>query len=137
MSNQLFEKASPLFAAPVPALPTLMQAQVDMLTNLVAKFSGLDLTKATTTALAIIIGGQQPNTAIAAASVLVKAQAKEQGVEIEDQDANVIAQAVTNGVLASIQLSITAQVAASPAANQGGVEAGATAPAASAEAGTN
>ena len=127
MSNALFDKASPLLTAPVPALSTLLQSNIDMLNELVAKYSVLDLTEPTKTSLAVIIGGGQPPAAISAAAVLVKTQAKSQGVEIDEASASVIAQAITNGVLNAIQVAVSApapQVSASPSADQEGAGAG-------------
>lgn len=128
MSTELFNKASPLLNAPAPALSTLLGANIEMLNGLIANFSGLDLTEATKISLAVILSGQQPNAAIAAAAVLVQAQAKTQSVEINDQEANIVAQAVVNGVLAAVQVAVSTPtvVAKQPevAADQGSVEAG-------------
>ena len=72
-------------------------------------------------ALAVIIGGGQPQSAISAAAVTIKSQFG----AIEDQDANVIAQAVTSGVLAAIQVAVSApSVMAKPVADQSGTDPG-------------
>ena len=121
MSNTLFEKASPLLNGPFPALSTLLQSNIDMLNGLVAKYSSIDLSEATRMALAVIIGGGQPQSAISAAAVTIKSQFG----AIEDQDANVIAQAVTSGVLAAIQVAVSApSVMAKPVADQSGTDPG-------------
>jgi hypothetical protein len=121
MSTALVDKVIPLFKAPAPSLYTLLQANIEMLNGLVTKFSALDLTEPTTLALATIAGGQQPQAAIQSAAVLIKAQALSLNIDITDQDANVIAQAVTNGVLSAIQVAVSAPpVVASPAGDQNG-----------------
>ncbi len=121
MSTALVDKVIPLFNAPAPTLYTLLQANIEMLNGLVTKFSALDLSEPTTLALATIAGGQQPQAAIQSAAVLVKAQAMSLGTDITDMEANVIAQAVTNGVLSAIQTAVSVQpVAASQAGDQSG-----------------
>lgn len=116
MTSTLQEKVYPLYSNTPPVLSEMMQAQIGMLQALVDTYAELNLVDATKIVLSVIGSGQQPQLAINTAAVNLKWQAASQGLVIHDTDANIIAQAITNTVLESVQKAVNAPQQVEPVA---------------------